>query len=187
MHQLVKLIAKSIDQMTDWLGQLLCWLCFAMMLLACVVVAMRYLFQSGNIIFLQEAVIYLHSTIFLLAAGWALKRNGHVRVDVFYRQFSPVKKAWVDSLGILVFLLPFCGFLFFASLDFVELSWARKETSGDAGGIPLVYILKTMIPAMAVVLALQGFAELIKNVLFLCGLTNGPPSDKEHLNDGLEL
>jgi len=180
VHQLVRIIVNGIDRLTNWLGTLMSWLCFAMMLMTCIVVTMRYLFHSGNIIFLQESVIYLHSTIFLLATGWALKRNGHVRVDVFYRQFSPIKKAWIDSLGVLIFLLPFCGFLFFASLDFVELSWSRKETSGDAGGIPLVYLLKTLIPAMSIILALQGIAELIKNCLFLCGLAEEPTSEKAH-------
>lgn len=185
LAQLVKIIVSGIDRLTDWIGTLLSWMCFAMMLMICSVVVMRYLFQSGNIIFLQESVVYLHSTIFLLAAGWALKRNGHVRVDVFYRQFSPVKKAWVDSLGILVFLLPFCGFLFFASLDFVELSWSRNEESGDAGGIPLVYLLKTLIPGMSLLLAIQGIAELIRNGLFLCGLADQP--DDISSNRGLEL
>lgn len=179
-------LINGIDRLTDWLGTILSWMCFAMMLVACAVVAMRYLFQSGNIIFLQESVIYLHSTVFMLATGWALKRNGHVRVDVFYRQFSPTRKAWIDSLGVLIFLLPFCGFMFFASLDFVELSWSRKETSGDAGGIPFVYLLKTMIPAMSVVLALQGFAELIRNGLFLCGLDQRPATNSD-INQGIEV
>ena len=176
MQQLVSPLVKCIDCMSDCLGVVLSWLCFATMLLTCMVVVMRYLFESGNIIFLQESVVYLHSTVFLLAAGWTLKRNGHVRVDVFYRQFSPIQKSWIDTLGVLVFLLPICGFLFFASLDFVELSWSIKETSGDAGGIPYVYLLKTLIPAMCVVLAMQGIAELIRNGLFLCGLAPNPAS-----------
>lgn len=174
MQRLANLLVNSIDRLSDWLGIILSWMCFAMMLLTCVVVAMRYIFHFGNIIFLQESVIYLHSTIFLLAAGWTLKRNGHVRVDVFYRQYSPIRKAWVDSLGVLIFLLPICGLMFFASMGFIQLSWSIKETSGDAGGIPLVYILKTLIPAMCIVLALQGVAELVRNTLFLCGLVPEP-------------
>lgn len=172
MQKLVSLLIKTIDCLTGWLGVLLGWLCLAMVILTTTVVAMRYLFQAGNIIFLQESVIYLHSTIFLLAVGWAFQRNGHVRVDVFYRGFDPVRKAWVNSLGILIFLFPFCVFLFFASFDFVSLSWQIQETSSDAGGIPLVYLLKSLIPAMSIVLGLQGFAELLRNALFLCGLTD---------------
>jgi len=138
---------------------------------------MRYvfqggLFQDGNLIFLQEAVIYLHATLFMLASGWTLKRNGHVRVDVFYRQFSPRKKAWIDSLGILIFLLPICVLIFCTSLGFVALSWSIFERSADAGGIPLVYLLKTLIPTMAVVFALQAIAELLRNACVLCGISD---------------
>lgn len=173
-------LVSAIDLLTDWLGIALCWLCLTMLLLTGLVVGMRYLVHSGNIIFIQESVSYLHATIFLLASGWTLKRNGHVRVDVFYCRFSAQKKAWVDSLGILIFLLPVCVFLFYTSLDFVALSWSMKETSGDAGGIPFVYLLKSLIPLMCVVLGLQGIAELIRNSLFLCGLTAAPDGKNGH-------
>ena len=153
-----------------------------MMFASCLAVLMRYVFNAGNIIFVQESVTYLHATIFLLASGWALKRDGHVRVDVFYRRFSPEAKAWIDSLGTLIFLLPFCVFMYFASLDFVALSWSIKETSGDAGGIPLVYLLKTLIPLMCILLGMQGIAQLIRNGLFLCGLTE-LPSIEDGSND----
>jgi len=164
-------LVTGIDAFTTYLGKLLIWVCLGTMIATCVVVLMRYLFNAGNIIFVQESITYMHATVFLLASGWALQRNGHVRVDVFYRNFSPTTKAWVDSIGTLVFLLPLCVFLFLASLGFVELSWSTKESSADAGGIPLVYLLKTLIPVMCVVLGLQGVAELVRNGLFLCGLT----------------
>ena len=167
-------LVSAIEQITDWLGALLGWLCLAMMLITCAVVAMRYLFHSGGIIFFQELTAYLHATIFLLASGWALKRHSHVRVDVFYRRFSPTAKAWVNSLGVLLFLLPVCVYLFFASIDFVALSWSIKEASGDSGGIAYVYLLKTLIPTSAVALGIQGLAELVKNALFLAGVAQLP-------------
>lgn len=163
---------RLIDSLTDKLGIALYWLCLPMMLTTCLVVLLRYVFHAGNIIFIQEAIIYMHATIFMLASGWALKRNGHVRVDVFYRKFSARKKAWIDSLGVLIFLLPLCALILFSSLGFVSLSWSIFESSGDAGGIPLVYLFKTLIPLFAIVLALQGIAELLRNVLFLCGITD---------------
>ncbi len=166
----VQQLTRWVDAATEWLGKMLAWLCLLMMLVTCLVVAMRYLFQSGNIIFVQETVTYLHSAVFLLASGWTLKHQGHVRVDLFYRNFSTRTKAWIDALGTLIFLLPICVLIFFSSLDFVGLSWSIRETSGDAGGVPLVYLLKTMIPLMALVLAVQGVAELVRNVLFLCGI-----------------
>jgi TRAP-type mannitol/chloroaromatic compound transport system permease small subunit len=116
----------------------------------------------------QEAVTYLHATVFMLALGWTFKRNGHVRVDVFYRNFSVRTKAWINSLGILVFLLPFCVFLFFTSLDFVGLSWSISETSNESGGLPIVYLFKSLIPLMCVLLGLQALAELVRNACFLC-------------------
>ena len=138
------------------------------MLFTVLVVLMRYLFQSGNMAAYQETITYLHATVFMLALGWTFKRNGHVRVDVFYRNFSPHTKAWINSLGILVFLLPFCVFLFLASLDFVALSWSISESSNESGGLPIVYLLKSLIPLMCIFLALQAIAELLRNACTLC-------------------
>ena len=165
-------LIRQIDCLTEKLGVVLYWMALPMMLTTCLVVVLRYVFHSGSIIFLQESITYMHATIFMLASGWTLKRGGHVRVDVFYRQFSARKKAWVDSLGILIFLLPLCTLIFLSSLGFVALSWSIFESSADAGGLPFVYLLKTVIPAMALVLALQGIAELLRNGLFLCGITD---------------
>ena len=167
-------LVNTLDYVTDWIGRLLGWLVLLMMLITCLVVVMRYLFQAGNLIFFQELVVYMHGATFMLASGWALKRGGHVRVDVFYRQFSVTQKAWIDSLGVIFFLLPVSVFLFFASLDFVDLSWANHETSGEAGGIAYVYLQKSLIPAMALLLGAQGLAELIRNGLLLAGANESP-------------
>ncbi|TQV82742.1 TRAP transporter small permease subunit [Exilibacterium tricleocarpae] len=137
-----------------------------MMIITCIVVTMRYGFGLGSIA-LQESVTYLHACVFLLGAAFTLKRDGHVRVDIFYRRFSARGRAWVDSLGTLVFLLPVCGFLLAASWDFVATSWAIREVSPDPGGIPAVFVLKTLLPLAAVTLALQGLAEIARNLLLL--------------------
>lgn len=155
-----------LDSVTEVVGRIVSWLLILMMAVTCAVVAMRYLFQSGNLIFFQESVSYMHAAAFMLGAGWTLKHNGHVRVDIFYRRMGRQAKAWVDALGILLFLLPFAVFLFWASLDFVGRSWSIREASGDAGGIPYVYVLKTMIPAMCSLLIIQGLSELLR-----CGIT----------------
>lgn len=161
-------LIRYIDRFTELVGRTLAWLCLATMLVTVLVVLLRYLFQFGNMVAFQEAVIYLHATVFMLGLGWTFKRNGHVRVDVFYRKFSQRTKAWVNSLGILVFLLPFCVFLFFASLDFVWLSWSIGETSNESGGLPIVYLLKSLIPLMCLLLALQAIAEFLRNACILC-------------------
>jgi TRAP-type mannitol/chloroaromatic compound transport system permease small subunit len=88
-------------------------------------------------------------------------------VDIFYRRTSPRARAWINSIGAIIFLLPFCIFLFAISLNFVTEAWAIREGSPDPGGIHAVFLLKTLIPLMACNLLLQGLAETLRNVLFL--------------------
>ena len=137
-----------------------------MMLTLSAVVVLRYGFNIG-IIALQELVSYLHAIVFMLGAAYTLQQDGHVRVDIFYRQFSPRAKAWVNSLGGIVFLLPLCGYFLVSSWDFVSQSWAIKESSPEPGGLPAVFLLKSLIPVMAVLLSLQCIADILGNALFL--------------------
>jgi TRAP-type mannitol/chloroaromatic compound transport system permease small subunit len=157
---------RFIDAFTDRCGRLLTWLILGMALLTALVVVLRYGFNIGAIL-AQEAVIYMHGTVFLLGAAYALKTDTHVRVDIFHRNFSARTKAWVEALGGIVFLLPLCAFILFSSLDYVYESWAMRETSAEPGGIPAVFLLKTLIPVMAVNLALQGIADILRNALIL--------------------
>ena len=106
-------------------------------------------------------------TDLLLGAAYALKHGAHVRVDIFYRNLSPRGQAWVNSLGGIVFLLPLCLFILGSSWDYVSESWAIMETSPEPGGIPAVFLLKSLIPMMAVNLLLQGLAEILRNALVL--------------------
>jgi TRAP-type mannitol/chloroaromatic compound transport system permease small subunit len=160
-------LVKIIDRFTDFYGRTLAWLTMAMMLVTCLVVVMRYVFAAGNIIFFQELVIYLHATVFMLGAAWTLKRQGHVRVDVFYRNYSRTRRAWCDSIGTLVFLMPVGFFLLLSADEFVTQSWRVREVSGEAGGIAAVFLLKTLIPLMAILVLLQGLAELLRNAVIL--------------------
>jgi TRAP-type mannitol/chloroaromatic compound transport system permease small subunit len=157
-----------IDIFTDRSGRLLAWLALAMALLTTFVVVMRYGFNTGSIM-AQESVTYMHGCLFMLGAAYALKSGAHVRVDIFYRNFSPRARAWINSLGGIVFLLPLCAFMFFASWHYVSESWAIRETSAEPGGIPAVFLLKSLLPLMAVNLALQGMAEILRSVLVLTG------------------
>ena len=157
---------RFIDAFTDRCGRLLAWLILGMALLTTLVVVLRYGFSVGSIL-AQEAVIYLHGTVFLLGGAYALKRGAHVRVDIFYRNFTARTRAWVDALGGIIFLLPLCAFILMSSVDYVSESWAMRETSAEPGGIPAVFLLKSLIPAMAINLALQGIAEVLRNTLVL--------------------
>lgn len=163
----MQLLIAAIDRFTRLCGRALAWLTFAMVLVSCAVVALRYGFGIGSVA-LQEAVMYLHGLVFMLGAGYALQRDGHVRVDLLYRNFSPRRRAWVNALGTLLFLLPFCGYVLLSSWEFVVMAWRVREASTD-GGIPAVFLLKSLIPAMAIMLALQGIAELLRSALVLTG------------------
>ncbi len=156
----------AIDRFTQLCGCGLAWLLYAMMLITCAVVLLRYGFSLGTIA-LQESVVYLHGLVFMLGAAYALQQDAHVRVDIFYRNFSPRRKALVNLFGTLVFLVPICGFIFYVSWSFVGSAWIIRETSVETQGIAAVYLLKTLILLLPVLLLLQAVAEIIRNVLLL--------------------
>ena len=163
---LLRACVHYIDIFTDRCGRLLAWLVLAMALLTTVVVLLRYGFNTGSIM-AQEAVTYMHGCLFMLGAAYALKSGAHVRVDIFYRSFSERGRAWVNSLGGIVFLMPLCAFIGVSSWSYVTESWAILETSPEPGGIPAVFLLKSLLPLMAVNLFLQGLAETLRSALVL--------------------
>ena len=140
------------------------WLTLLLVALVISVVLSRYFLGIGSIA-IQESVSYVHAIIFMLGLAYTLQRGGHVRVDIFYREFSARRKALVDLLGTALFLLPFCGLILFSSWDYVVASWSIKETSSETGGIAAVYLLKTLMIIMPATLALQGIAQIIESIL----------------------
>jgi len=139
-----------------------------MVVITFVIVVMRYAFDFGWI-WLQETVTWMHAAVFMLAAAYTLARDQHVRVDVFYGDFSPQKKALVDALGAALFVVPVCAFLIWSSWDYVTVSWSIQESSREAGGLvfPFPSIMKTFIPIMAVTLMLQAFVILTRSIAAL--------------------
>jgi TRAP-type mannitol/chloroaromatic compound transport system permease small subunit len=140
------------------------WLTLLLVALVISVVLSRYFLGIGSIA-IQESVSYVHAIIFMLGLAYTLQRGGHVRVDIFYREFSARRKALIDLLGAALFLLPFCGFILFSSWDYVMASWSIKETSSETGGIAAVYLLKTLMIIMPASLALQGIAQIIESIM----------------------
>jgi len=161
-------IPASLNAITTLVGRLTAWLTLAMVLITFAVVLLRYAFGVGWI-WLQETVILLHAAIFMLAAAWTLHRGDHVRVDVFYRRASAHRRAWVDILGTILFLLPFCLFILWSSWDYVLNSFNIREMSREAGGLryPWPSLQKSLILAMAGLLLLQGVSLLISSILRL--------------------
>jgi TRAP-type mannitol/chloroaromatic compound transport system permease small subunit len=163
-------IANRIDRLTAAIGRTVMWCALAMVVLQVVVVLMRYVLGFGSI-WLSEAIVYAHATLFMGAAAWTLQQGGHVRVDIFYAEASPRSRAVVDLLGAMVLLLPFCCVLAWFALPYVGRSWAILERSREASGLPLVFLLKTLIPVFAVLLGLQGIAQAIRAALVLTSAT----------------
>jgi TRAP-type mannitol/chloroaromatic compound transport system permease small subunit len=159
-------LVKNIERLTTAVGQAASWCALAIVLVGFAVVLMRYVLGLGSI-WLQETIIYAHAALFLLAAAWTLKEGGHVRVDVFYASASPRTKALVDLCGALLLLLPFAIALFVFSLPYVGRSWAILERSRETSGLPLVFVLKTLIPLFAMLLALQGIAQALRAAITL--------------------
>ena len=141
-----------------------------MVLVTFVVVVMRYVFDAG-FIWLQESVVWMHAFVFMMGASYTLQQEEHVRVDIFYREMSPTRRAWVDFLGVVIFLLPLCAFLAWKGFDFVAASWRLQEASRESGGLPypLIPLLKTVLVLMPITLALQGVALMSRCVRTLRG------------------
>lgn len=148
----------AIDAVNDAIGRAVAWLSAVLVSVTGLVVALRYGFGIGQVA-LQESMSYLHAALFLLAAAYTLHADGHVRVDIFYRGWNEARRRWVDLLGSLLLLLPFSVFLFASSFGYVADSWARGETSPEAGGLPFVYLLKSLILVVAVQLAAAALAR----------------------------
>lgn len=161
-------LIKAVECLSELLGRSVAWLTLALVLLTFLVVVLRYLFNIGSVA-IQESLLYLHSLIFLMGAAYTLRHDSHVRVDIFYRPMSPKGKAWVDLIGALLLLIPFCLFIFFISWEYVASSWSYFEGSREAGGIDAVFLLKSLLLLMPVTVLLQGLAQALRSLLIITG------------------
>jgi len=162
----LRALSRFIDGVNDRVGKTTAWLTTGMVLLTAYDTFMRYGFQKGNIA-LQELEWHLFGVIFLLAAGYTLKEDAHVRVDIFYTRLDERKRAWVNLVGTCIALLPFCALVIWSTKNFVLNSWGMREFSPDPGGLPARYVLKAMIPLGFALIALQGVSEAAKAILVL--------------------
>jgi TRAP-type mannitol/chloroaromatic compound transport system permease small subunit len=154
-------LADRFDRLTSLIGRAAAWFCLFIVLAQFAVVLLRYGFGTGSAK-LTESIIYGHAALFMLAAAWTLRENGHVRVDIFYADAPPRRKALVDLLGALLLLIPFALSLFILSLPYVARSWSILERSRETSGLPLVWLLKALIPAFALLLILQGISQALR-------------------------
>ncbi|MCE2509929.1 MAG: TRAP transporter small permease subunit [Alphaproteobacteria bacterium] len=161
-------LAHRIDRFNDVIGQKIAWIGLVMAGVQFTVVLMRYVFGVSEI-WLQESILYMHSILFMLGAGYTLLHNGHVRIDIFYRDASAEHKAWVDFIGVCVFLVPICIAIFYIAWPYVANAWAVQEGSRETSGIQAVYLLKTVILVFAALLFLQGVSMAIHAAAVLVG------------------
>ncbi|MGH6922466.1 MAG: TRAP transporter small permease subunit [Propylenella sp.] len=161
-------LVDLVDAVNIRIGRAVAWLVVAMMLLQVLVVICRYVFGIGSIQ-VQESIQYMHAFLFMLASAYTLAFDGHVRVDIFYREASARRRALVNLVGALVFLIPVCILLLLISWRYVGRSWAILEGSHETSGIPGVFLLKTVIPVFAVQMGLQGIVMAVRSALALAG------------------
>jgi TRAP-type mannitol/chloroaromatic compound transport system permease small subunit len=169
---------RAIDHMNEQIGRAVSWLTLAMVLITFFVAAMRYGFNWGRV-WIQELYVWLHGIVFMLGAGYTLLHNGHVRVDIFYRPADARFKAWVDLLGSLLLLMPIIVMVFWVSWPYVVQSWSMHEASRESGGLPGLFLLKSVILAFCVLIGLQGLSLAGRSLLVLAGHPEFAPQEDE--------
>jgi TRAP-type mannitol/chloroaromatic compound transport system permease small subunit len=161
-------LCRAIDRLNIWVGSIVAWATALVVAVVFIDVVMRYTFRM-SFVFMQELEWHLFAFIFLMGAGYTLMKDGHVRVDIFYQQLPPKARAWINLLGVLIFLLPGCYLIVTTSWHFVVNSFNILEGSPDPGGIPYRYLLKACIPAGFGLIALQGLALGLRSLLVIFG------------------
>ncbi|GAB4288512.1 MAG: TRAP transporter small permease subunit [Ignavibacteriaceae bacterium] len=168
---IIRFIGKFVgfaNSMSEITGKITSWITFLLVLVVSYDVIVRYIFNQSSVA-LQELEWHLFALIFLVGAAYTLKQDDHVRVDVIYTHLTPQKKALINFLGCLLFLIPFCLIVILSSVNFVEASFLVRETSPDAGGLPARFILKAFIPVSFFFLLIQGIALCFTSLLELLG------------------
>ena len=160
------LLVRAICAVNGVLGRIFSCFSLGIVLVCFTVVAMRYVFRIGSVP-LQDAYVWLNGMMFMGTAGYALMRNVHVRVDIFYRDAPLRRKALIDVLGTLFFLTPFLAVLVIWGFPYVERSWAFGESSPNVGGLPGLFVLKSFLLVFVAVVGLQGLAMVLRGILVL--------------------
>lgn len=168
MRELAEQLSGGIERFSETCGRALAWLVLALVLLVGYDVMMRYFFLSGSIA-IQELEWHLFSLIFLLGAAYTLKHDDHVRLDLVYRSrfMSDYRRAWVNLVCSLLFLIPFCALIIKSSWPFVSQAYLFAEGSPDPGGLPYRWVLKAAIPLGFFLLIIQGASEALKSLCFI--------------------
>jgi TRAP-type mannitol/chloroaromatic compound transport system permease small subunit len=181
-------IIIAIESITEWIGRTVSWLVLALVLLSFIVAVPRYVLSSETFLqwqlfsldweyvrqiygqyvnALSDSIQYVHAAIFMLGVSYALKHRDHVRIDILYRNFSPKTQAWVNILGCFLLLYPTFAFLIYMSWDYVLNAWSIGESSARTGGLGYLFVLKSLLVIMPMLMILQGTALLLQQVQVL--------------------
>lgn len=169
-------IVHAISRLNGLIGFVFSFLSLGIVLTCFAVVVLRYGFRTGSVP-LQDAYVWMNGAMFMGIAGYTLLKDGHVRVDIFYREASARRKAWVDIAGSILFVAPFLFVLTLYAWPYVERSWAMSESSPNFGGLPALYVLKSFLLAFVVVVGLQALALIGRGLLVLGGREDLLPPD----------
>lgn len=163
-------MSRFLDAASIKVGHAASWLTLLMVLVTFVIVVMRYVFDAG-LIWLQESLTWMHAVVFMLGAAYTLQQDEHVRVDIFYREMSDKQRAWVNLLGVLIFVFPMCGFFVYESVDYVAASWSIREVSRNSGALPYPFVplLKSVLVIMPIAVTLQGLSLLLRSAQVIRG------------------
>jgi len=157
-------LSATLDAFSNLLGRATAWLTLLMVLVTFVIVVLRYALGAG-FIWLQESVTWMHGVVFMLGAAYTLQQEEHVRVDIFYRDMPASRRAWVNLLGVMLFIFPLCVFFVHQCWGYVVSSWSIHEISRDSGGLPFpaIPLLKSLLLLMPLTIALQGLSLLLRS------------------------
>ena len=152
-----------IDNITESIGNFLSCVLFLMVILIVTSILFRSIFNIGNIA-IQELIMYLHALLFMFGISYAYKEDSHVKIDILSNSISPKNSQILSIIGFIFFVMPFAIFLIYISADMTMKSWSILEGSSEAGGLNLVFVLKTIIPLTGILILLQGISKLLKNI-----------------------
>jgi TRAP-type mannitol/chloroaromatic compound transport system permease small subunit len=165
-------ILKALAALIDWInrvvGAVATLFIVVLVLITMTDVTLRYLFHAGSVAF-QELEWHLYAANFVLAAGWTMLKDGHVRIDILYNMARPRTRAAIDLIGVFLLCIPFCLIIIWSSWPYFINAWSIREGSPDPGGLPAWYILKAMIPLGFSLVLLQAFSQAVKSFFALKG------------------
>ena len=163
MNERIENTAAMLDWVNRITGGAIRWLALIMVLVQFVIVVLRYVFGISDIA-LSESVLYMHGFLFMIGAGYTFLHDGHVRVDFFYQTASTRTRDVIDLIGAVFFVLPSMAVFLWFTWPFIRSSWRIFEGPQSVGGIPALFLLKSLIPAFCILLAVQALAHGLRAI-----------------------